>query len=80
MGDKARLLLREIEQWNKEDINGFVVCLRESKHSYLEKIFAETVDKIAKELKSSTGNTLQGGNFIALIALKSVLQYKNFGL
>lgn len=74
MGDKARLLLREIEQWNKEDINGFVVCLRESNQSHLAKLFAETVDKIAKELKSSTGNTQQGGNFTALIALRSFLK------
>lgn len=74
MGDKARLLLREIEQWNKEDINGFVVCLRESNQSHLAKLFAETVDKIAKELKSSTGNTQQCGNFTALIALRSFLK------
>ncbi|XP_078338073.1 uncharacterized protein LOC111133637 isoform X1 [Crassostrea virginica] len=59
-GDKARLLLREVEQGSSEDIRGFVACLRESGHAPLASLFTDTVDKITKKAKTSSSSTRRG--------------------
>ncbi|XP_061163086.1 uncharacterized protein LOC133172252 [Saccostrea echinata] len=54
LGDKARLILKEIEKCTLEDFNSFIICLRESSQPYLAKLLTDTVERIKKEPKTAS--------------------------
>lgn len=72
-GDKARLLLREVEQVSSEDIRGFVACLRESGHAPLASLVTDTVDKITKKAKTPSSSTRRGQGLVR--CLKCTIGY-----
>ena len=69
-GDKARLLLREVEQVSSEDIRGFVACLRESGHAPLASLVTDTVDKITKKAKTPSSSTRRGQGLVRCLKCK----------